>query len=207
MSKNICIIDYGMGNLGSIVNALSFLGVGAFIGKDADTIGAAEAFILPGVGAFGEAMSNLHSGGLVDILHERVVLRKYPILGICLGMQLMAEESSENGFNKGLGWISGHVERISEKRRARVPHVGWSGTEFSTSGFFSRIGQAADFYYDHSFHLVCDDRIVLARCEYHGPLVAAIQQGNILAVQFHPEKSQRNGLKLLRNVTNFLLGA
>jgi len=203
----ICILNFGMGNLGSVRNALRFLGVDARIVSDADSIQAADAFILPGVGAFGEAMYNLTRLGVIRALEKQVIGRGKPLLGICLGLQLLAEDSREKGFNKGLGWIEGHVVPVEGDARNRVPHVGWNGIDHTGDPTFLKIDQQASFYFDHSFHLECHPRRVIATCAHARTMVAAIRHRNVVATQFHPEKSQRNGLKLLRNFVHFCSGS
>lgn len=204
---NICILNYGMGNLGSVQNALRFLGVEATIASDRDTLEAAHAYILPGVGAFGEAMHNLRGLGVIKTLEREVLDNRKPLFGICLGMQLLAEDSLEKGKQKGLGWIKGHVVPIEGDATNRVPHVGWNGIDHTGDSAFLKIEQQGSFYFDHSFHLECDPKLVSATCEHGQTLVAAIRRRNIMATQFHPEKSQRNGLKLLRNFVHYCLGS
>lgn len=204
----ICIIDYGMGNLGSVRNALKFLGNDALISSDRDSIAAADALILPGVGAFGEAMSNLRQLDIVGPLGELVVDRRKPFLGICLGMQLIAQDSTEMGYETGLGWLDGHVRHLGRTREVRLPHVGWSTLDIpDDDDLFARIDSDACFYFDHSYQLDCDPGLVLATCDYGGGFVAVVRHENIVATQFHPEKSQRAGLKLLRNFLNFAAAA
>jgi glutamine amidotransferase len=199
----ITIVDYGMGNIGSVCHALDVLGGSHRVSSRKDDLAGAHGIVLPGVGAFGAAMQNLRDLDLVDALTEQVINRRTPFLGICLGMQLMARDSVENGFSTGLGWIDGHVLAIEAHPAHRVPHVGWNGVQIRRSTpLFQRIDGDAHFYFDHSFHLECGDDWVAASCDYGRPYVAAVQRDNILAVQFHPEKSQRNGLKLLRNFLN-----
>jgi glutamine amidotransferase len=202
--KKIMIVDYGMGNLESVGNALSFLGYSPFISSDPDNIAAADGYILPGVGAFAIAMKNLEERGLIDALQEGVIARGKPILGICLGMQLIAESSSEMGLHAGLGWMKAKVVQIDGGAKLKVPHVGWNDIQILKHDLlFKNLPGHAHFYFDHSYHFICDDNDVAARCDYGIPLVAAIQRGNIFATQFHPEKSQTAGLKLLRNFLNY----
>jgi glutamine amidotransferase len=199
----ITIVDYGMGNIGSVCHALDFLGGSYRVSSRKEDLAGAQGIILPGVGAFGAAMQNLRDRDLVDALTEQVMNRRTPFLGICLGMQLLARDSVENGFNTGLGWLDGHVLAIEPKPEHRVPHVGWNGVQIRRSRLlFERIDGDAHFYFDHSFHLECGEEWVVASCDYGRPYVAAVQRDNLLGVQFHPEKSQRNGLKLLRNFLN-----
>lgn len=204
MAKTIVIVDYGMGNLTSVGNAMRLLGYTPEITNSADRITAADAIILPGVGAFAPAMDNLDRLGLTSVLTEQVLQKSMPFLGICLGMQLIAESSTEMGLHKGLGWIRARVEEISPAGNLTVPHVGWNNIRVvSSTPLFCNLPPETHYYFDHSFHMVCDDAgDIAAVCSYGGDLVAAVQHGNIFATQFHPEKSQTMGLKLLRNFLN-----
>ena len=203
MTPAVTIVDYGMGNIGSICQALDLLGGTYVVSNQRAEILRARALILPGVGAFGAAMTNIRAFDLVGAMTEQVVKRRRPFLGICLGLQLIATDSEENGSHAGLGWIKGHVAAMTPSSEFRVPHVGWNSVSLRAGDpMFDRIDEGGHFYFDHSFHLQCDDSIIAASCDYGGRYVAAVQQDNIYAVQFHPEKSQRNGLKLLRNFLN-----
>lgn len=206
MTKTIVIIDYGMGNLTSVENALKFLGYIPQISSNSDQIVAADAILLPGVGAFAPAMENLERLGLISVLSEQVLEKGIPFLGICLGMQLIAASSTEMGVHKGLGWIKARVEELRPANKLAVPHVGWNNIRvISSAPLFTNLPPETHYYFDHSFHMVCDDvRDVAAVCSYGGDLVAAVQQSNIFATQFHPEKSQTMGLKLLRNFLNYV---
>jgi len=206
-TPGICILNYGMGNLGSVLNALRYLGREAAIASKASEIEAADAYILPGVGAFGEAMHNLNKLNIIETLEREVLEKGKPLLGICLGLQLLAEDSQEKGFEKGLGWIDGHVMQIPGGGETRVPHVGWNGIDHNDDPLFFGIEQQGSFYFDHSFHLECDAKLVTAFCEHGRPFVAAYRRKNIMATQFHPEKSQRNGLLLLRNFVQYCDGS
>jgi imidazole glycerol-phosphate synthase subunit HisH len=205
VSIRVAIVDYGMGNIGSVQSALQHLGVVPCVSHRRDELAQADAFILPGVGAFGAAMENLIRLGLPDLLREQVLEAGKPLLGICLGMQLLAQDSTELGFHQGLGWIPAHVLELDHATDLRVPHVGWSPLQLDRPHpMFDRMDQQAHFYFDHSFHFVCDPQWVTARCDYGVPLVAAVQRDHVFATQFHPEKSQRSGLKLLRNFLRFV---
>jgi len=205
--SNICILNYGMGNLASVRNALRFLSRDAAIISTSAEIEAADAYILPGVGAFGEAMRNLNGLGIIETLELEVLEKGKPLLGICLGLQLLAHDSQEKGFEKGLGWIDGHVVQIPGSGETRVPHVGWNGIDHNDDPLFFNIEQQGSFYFDHSFHLECDAKLVTAVCEHGRPLIAAFRKRNIMATQFHPEKSQRNGLLMLRNFVQYCDGS
>ncbi|WP_454021053.1 imidazole glycerol phosphate synthase subunit HisH [Azospirillum sp. Marseille-Q6669] len=195
-----CIVDYGMGNLASVAGAIRFLGYSATVANDAASLAAADVIILPGVGAFGQAMANLCRFGLIEALDREVHGKGKPFLGVCLGMQLLAEHSTEEGAHQGLGWIPGRVERIGQNDPGlRVPHVGWNGVSPGPAdSLFADRGADVAYYFDHSYHLICPPDIVAATCTYGDELVAAVHTGTIFATQFHPEKSQTAGLKLLR---------
>jgi len=200
----IGIVDYGMGNLGSVRNALDFLGARWTDVCQAEQLTGVDALLLPGVGAFGQSMHNLRSRGLDEAMTEHVRVRGKPFFGICLGMQMLAEDSLELGHYRGLGWIPGHVLPLSHEHGVRVPHVGWTPVRFRTNkDYFTRNEEGAAFYFDHSYHMQCDPAYVAATADYAGRIVVAVRHENIFATQFHPEKSQRNGLKLLRDFVNF----
>lgn len=201
--KTICIIDYGMGNTQSVCNAIEFLGGNCLVSNREEDISSCDGLILPGVGAFKAAMANLQALDLIPILADQALNKEKPFLGICLGMQLLAEDSVELGFTAGLGWIKGHVVALEPSPTLRVPHVGWNNMQIlRQQPLFHNIDEEAHFYFDHGYHLQCEPDVVAATFEYGGRFVAAVQRSNIFATQFHPEKSQRHGLKLLRNFLN-----
>ena len=197
----IVIIDYKMGNVGSILNMLKKIGVEAAISAAPDAIRAADRLILPGVGAFDEGMKSLEGHGLIPVLEEKVVEGRTPMLGICLGMQLFADRSEE-GARPGLGWIRGDVRRFSFQRTdLKIPHMGWN-TVVPAKGDRILEGMGGDtrFYFVHSYHFVCADaRDALLTAEYGQAFTAAVRRDNIVGVQFHPEKSHRFGMQLLKN--------
>ena len=198
----IAIIDYGMGNLRSLMNAFSYLGLDAFITSSNAEIEAAERVVLPGVGAFGDAMTAIRERGLEEGLTSQALEKRKPILGICLGMQLFAKSSVEHGHHRGLGWIDADIRRLEVMPPLKVPHVGWNDMSFPEGDrLFQGIRPAeANFYFVHSFHMVCHDASdVLATTDYGGPITAVVRSHNLVAAQFHPEKSQDNGLQMLRN--------
>lgn len=204
MSRDIVVIDYGVGNHQSVENALKFLGVTYQISGKKRDITNASAYIFPGVGAFEEAMCNITRLGVADVLREQVMVKKKPLLGICLGMQLLAEDSQENGLHKGLGWLSGHVVKLLPTKEFRIPHVGWNNLHIRRRDLlFSQLPSDPNFYFDHSYHFACDSNAILATAWHGVEVTAAIQKNNVFGVQFHPEKSQHNGLKMLRAFTNF----
>jgi glutamine amidotransferase len=197
----IAIVDYGMGNVRSVHNALEYIGEDAIVTADPQVIDDAERVILPGVGAFGDAMANLQSRGLVDVLHRQVIEQRKPFLGICLGLQLLAKDSSEHSTHAGLGWFDASVVRFNGATRGlKVPHMGWNEVRREVDHpLVASLGQdQLVFYFVHSFHIVCHDPAdVACTCEYGARFTAAIHRDNIFATQFHPEKSQDNGIQLL----------
>lgn len=200
---DVVVVDYGMGNLNSVVSAFSQLGVAVEVTSQPIKIASAQALILPGVGAFSAAMKNIRNSGLDKALNERVLSSRVPILGICLGLQLFSQDSEENGYTEGLGWIDGRVKKMSVSDSLPLPHVGWNTLNVSQeSTLFEGMPDGPHFYFDHVYHLDCPVEYVTSRCEYGGEWVASIRDKNIFAAQFHPEKSQRNGLKMLRNFLN-----
>lgn len=201
---NIVIVDYGIGNTFSVANAIRALGYSKLNISSAESdILNADALILPGVGSFEACASNLRERQLDAVLNEAVLTRSKPILGICVGMQLMATSSEENGLHVGLDWIPGRVVKLVLPKKYAVPHVGWNDVRPRRQDIlFSRTSETPNFYFDHSYHYQCDSAFVTAECEYGIPLTAAIQKENIHGVQFHPEKSQKNGLRLFRGFFN-----
>ncbi|MCX8130813.1 MAG: imidazole glycerol phosphate synthase subunit HisH [Clostridia bacterium] len=198
----IAIIDYGMGNTFSVFNALDYIGVEAVITNKETEIKNADRIILPGVGAFGDCIENLKQLGLKDLLMEEVVEKGKPFMGICLGMQVLADYGTEKGIFEGLGWIKGNVQRfLVEDQSLKIPHVGWNdiNIEKETPLFKGLIKERA-FYFVHSYHFEAQNKEeVLATCDYGGNFNAALIKDNIFATQFHPEKSQKNGLIVLEN--------
>jgi len=203
----IAIVDYGMGNVRSVLNALNFIDEEAVITADAHILDNASRIILPGVGAFGDAMTNLESRNLIDMLHRQVFEKGKPILGICLGMQLFATNSTEHGCHKGLGWFDAEVIQFELKDTSlKIPHMGWNEIEPQVEHpLFAKLNKEHFvFYFVHSFHIVCSNpRNVVATCNYGYPFAAAVFRENLFAVQFHPEKSQDNGLQVLENFVSW----
>lgn len=202
---NILIIDYGMGNLRSVANAFGALGQDARISDNPADLSQADRIVLPGVGAFGDAMQNLTTRGFLEPLEKEVIQKGKFFLGLCLGLQLLATTSSEHGLHQGLNWIPGKVEKIkADQSSLRVPHIGWNDVQFKKkNGLFNNLGEKQAFYFVHSFALHPEDSSVVSGvCDYGTNLVASIEKGNILATQFHPEKSQKAGLTLLKNFIN-----
>ncbi|ACU06126.1 imidazole glycerol phosphate synthase subunit HisH [Pedobacter heparinus] len=204
LKQNIVIIDYGVGNTFSVSNAIKHLGYRKVTISDQESvIDNADVLILPGVGAFEEAINNLKSLGLDEILHKTILVRKKPILGICVGMQLMATFSEENGIHNGLNWIEGKVTKLDLPAEFAVPHVGWNNVTYSNP-LFGVIPSESNFYFDHSFHFDCEKKYVTGYSDYGLKVTASIQKENVFGVQFHPEKSQTNGLKLFRGFFNLI---
>jgi glutamine amidotransferase len=208
MKSKIIIIDYNIGNTNSIYNALKYLGYNISISNNASEIDKADFLILPGVGAFEEAMNNITKLNLLKILEKNVFQNKKPILGICLGMQLLATDSEENGFHHGLNWIPGSVKKIKVKRCFKVPHVGWNevipnNNNHNNNIFFSNsVFNKPNFYWDHSYYFDCKEEHKIAICNYDIEIPAIIGKENIFGIQFHPEKSQTNGLRIFRSLFN-----
>jgi imidazole glycerol-phosphate synthase subunit HisH len=198
----IAIIDYGMGNILSVKNAISMAGEEAKIFSSTEGLDEAERIVLPGVGAFPDCMTNLRNKGFVEALEEVVFQRGTPILGICLGMQAMAKRSLEGGEHTGLGWFDAEVVRLNPKSSSlRIPQIGWNEVTYrKDSPLFAGLPDQPDFYFVHSYFMKCnDERDVDATCDYGGSVTAAVRKGNVFATQFHPEKSQDYGLKVLDN--------
>ena len=200
----IAVINYGMGNVGSILNMLSKIGVPAGISSDPKEIADAEKLILPGVGAFDTGMTHIREMGLLPLLNEKVLDRKTPVLGICLGMQLLTLRSEE-GRQPGLGWIDGEAIRFRfdpQKSGLKIPHMGWNrANPLRTRSLFKGFDEKeAVFYFVHSYHVVCNQEEDVLAVTHHGyNFASAVQRGNIMGTQFHPEKSHRYGLRLLKN--------
>jgi glutamine amidotransferase len=198
----IAVVDYGMGNVGSVLNMLKRLGVKASLASTEEAVREAPALILPGVGAFGAGMRALEARRLIDPLTEAVINRGTPILGICLGMQLFTEQSDEDHV-PGLGWLPAKTVRFDSTRPdapSIVPHMGWNEIQVRGRSAIFRDLETARFYFVHSYHVTTDaTEIVIADTTHGYPFVSAVARDNIYGVQFHPEKSHRFGLAILRN--------
>ena len=200
----VAIVDYGAGNVRSVVNAFEAIGQKPILTSDPDKLVKASGIVLPGVGAFRDCVESLKRLKLIEPLNELVVHEEKPYLGICLGMQVLAEESLEGGVHKGLGWIRGRVEVLAPNEKTfRVPHMGWNDVQTLTPcHLFAGLGDSPVFYFVHSYQLQVhreEAEKVTATC-WHGTIVtAAVQKNNIFGTQFHPEKSQESGLRLLKN--------
>ncbi len=196
----IAILDYGMGNRASVQNALRALGRDSVITAEPSVIADATHLILPGVGAFGDGMKAIRERSLDHVIREEAANGK-PLLGICLGMQLLAEKGEEGGDHTGLGLIPGVVKRLpSERIGLRLPHVGWNDVVPNAGESLFEGTEPNVFYFVHGYALVPESPAdAIARCEYGSPFVAAVRRGSVFGTQFHPEKSQASGLRLLKN--------
>ncbi|MEO8172456.1 MAG: imidazole glycerol phosphate synthase subunit HisH [Sediminibacterium sp.] len=197
---NIVIVDYGMGNIKSIQSTLKYLGVEQVsLSADYDTLHKADKIILPGVGSFGKAMSQIRERGIDKTLSDLVLGKQKPLLGICLGMQLLGKSSTEDGNNAGLGFVDADVIKF-DNTHMKVPHVGINQVHVNRAcKIYEGFQDDPDFYFVHSYKMVSDQDINQSMCEYGGEFIASFEQDNIAGVQFHPELSQNNGLKLLKN--------
>lgn len=207
-SKYIVVIDYGMGNLGSIANMLKYLGASAVISSDKEVIEKADKLILPGVGHFDRAIQNIHKLDLFNLIQYKALDQQTPIMGICLGMQLMCN-ASEEGIDKGLGLVDADVIKFNFKKEQnlKVPHMGWNKVELAKSESLITNGltQDARFYFVHSYFVTCNNNSdILTSSHYGHKFVSSFEKNNIVGVQFHPEKSHKFGITLFRNfIENF----
>ncbi len=203
IQSNVTVVDYGMGNLWSVLSALRYLGCNPKVTENPDDVFCADSILLPGVGSFRKAMLSLQEKGLDQAILEATQTKGTKILGICLGMQLMGARSFEDGDTAGLGLIPVEVDKFSaqEVGKNKIPHVGFDMVEsYSDSVLFKGLKSASDFYFVHSYRMLPNGLSgKSATCNYGVEFLAAYEQGNIFATQFHPEKSQTNGLILLRN--------
>lgn len=196
----IAIIDYDAGNIRSVEKALIALGEQPVVTRDKNTILAADKLILPGVGAFGDAMERLHQYGLVDVIRS-VVKKGTPLLGICLGLQLLFERSDESDGVEGLGLLKGQILKIPDSPGLKIPHMGWNSLTFQNQGrLFKGLEEHPYVYFVHSYYLKAEEEsIVKATTQYGVTIHASVEKGNVFACQFHPEKSSRAGLQMLKN--------
>jgi glutamine amidotransferase len=200
--SRIGIVDYGSGNIRSVFNAVEAAGAAAVLVRQARDMERCTHLILPGVGAFGFCADRLRASGLLPALTNFAVQELKPLLGICVGMQLMADFSEELGRHEGLGWVGGSVRALerSADRSICVPHVGWNDVIFKDAFGLFRAGEVVDFYFDHSFAFSdVEPQRQLATCNHGRPFSAVIRKNNIVAVQFHPEKSQAAGMRLMKS--------
>ncbi|MBQ1916361.1 MAG: imidazole glycerol phosphate synthase subunit HisH [Lachnospiraceae bacterium] len=196
----VAIVDYDAGNIRSVEKAVKYLGKDCIVTDDSQQILKADHVILPGVGAFGDCMSHLNDRHLVDVLRE-VKKKDIPFLGICLGLQLLFDDSEESEGVRGLGLLYGHIIRFPDREDLKVPHMGWNSISFPRQGrLFKGIPEDSFVYFVHSYYLKADDpSIVTATCDYGLTFDASVESGNIFATQFHPEKSGETGLAILKN--------
>lgn len=196
----IAIIDYDAGNIKSVEKAMAFLGQEEAVTRDKDTILSADKVILPGVGSFGDAMGKIRQYGLEPVIRQ-VAESGTPFLGICLGLQLLFEQSDESPGVPGLGILKGKILRIPETEGLKIPHMGWNSLAFPVKGrLFSGLPEEPYVYFVHSYYLeAADEQIVTAVAEYGTQIHASVEQGNVFACQFHPEKSSDAGLHILKN--------
>ncbi len=196
----IALIDYDAGNIKSVEKALQLLGEDVILTRDADKILSADGVILPGVGAFGEAMDRLHSYGLVDVIKE-CANRKIPFLGICLGLQLMFDSSEEAPGVEGLHLLKGKIVKIPSSEGLKIPHIGWNSLDYPNRGrLYQGVEEHSFVYFVHSYYLLAEEEdIVVAKTHYGTDIHASVEKDNIFACQFHPEKSSEVGLQILKN--------
>ena len=202
----VAIINYGMGNLGSVRRAFEDIGAEAVIANHPASLYEANRIVLPGVGAFTEGMKQLHQGGWVSALHDVVTLQHKPLLGICLGMQMLATYGHEGGFSEGLGFIPGHIEKLDNLGcQLRIPHVGWNAVKYNVNDMiFDKIPDTSDFYFVHSYAFVPQSsKDVIATVSYDLDIPAVVRKDHVLGCQFHPEKSSKAGRQLLRNFMGY----
>ncbi len=198
----ISIVNYGMGNVQSILGAFQYMGIESRMIDTPAQILESNRLILPGVGSFAKAMGNIKKMDLLEPLNHAVLEQKVPILGICLGMQLFADSGEENGQCEGLGWIAGRVKKFGTVETLKIPHVGFNTSTFveRNKSLFQGLEEKADFYFVHSYVLECaNENDISSRTEYGRNFVSSVQHDNIFGTQFHPEKSQYNGLTVLKN--------
>jgi len=199
----IVIVDYGMGNLGSVLKSIKKINSDVIISRSGEDILKAKKLVLPGVGNFSKGMENLNELNYIDILNDRVLKDKIPILGICLGMQLFAS-CSEEGGSLGLSWLDATVVRfhITDKMKWKVPHIGWNSIQIikKNDSLLNGINNNDLFYFVHSYHMKCNDKLdILTSTNYDNTFVSSVSKGNICGTQFHPEKSHDNGFNIIKN--------
>jgi len=206
MKKEVVIIDYGSGNLRSAAKAFEQVAGNAYriqVTSDYQALKQASHIVLPGVGAFGDCIAGLQARlGMVEAMREAVLEQQKPFLGICVGMQMLFEKGFENGEHKGLGWLSGHVEKINTTLKLKIPHMGWNELEINAphDPLLKHLASGEHVYFVHSYHAVCTDpQNILATTDYGIKINAVVGKENIRGVQFHPEKSQETGLKIIGN--------
>jgi glutamine amidotransferase len=198
--SSVAVIDYGMGNVRSVMNALSEIGAQSELVAEPAAVSKFDRVILPGVGAFAQAIQRLRNSGMADELDKYVATGK-PVLGICLGMQLMCSTSTEDGEHEGLDWIKARVVRFPNMQGLKIPHMGWNGLRYAEGDpLFSGLAEGGDVYFVHSYYVDCaDKKDEIATTEHGIPFASIFRRDNLFGMQFHPEKSQQIGLTLLSN--------
>ena len=198
--NKIVVVDYKLGNIGSIINIIKKIGHKAILSENPDVISSADKLILPGVGAFDRGMERLNQSALIPVLNDRIITHKIPIIGICLGMQLLTQKSEE-GILPGLGWINAEVKRFQFEKQIKIPHMGWNTVAPTNNHFlFTGFAETPRFYFVHSFYVVCNDSYTtVGTTNYGHDFASVIHSQNVFGVQFHPEKSHRFGMQLLKN--------
>ena len=202
----IAIVDYGLGNVSAFLNVYKRLNIKAFIAKDREALNKAQKIVLPGVGGFDQAMHLLKLSGMKEVLNELVLEQEIPVLGVCVGMQIMAE-SSDEGSSAGLNWIKGEVKSLKANPKLQklpLPHMGWNEIAIkSEDKLFNGLKDRSQFYFLHSYHFICsDENISIGTANYGMDINCIVRSKNIYGVQFHPEKSHHNGVSLLKNFSN-----
>jgi len=199
----IAVVDYGLGNVQAFLNMFKLLGVEATRAKIPSDLTGASKIILPGVGAFDHAINLLNSSGMRDTLDSLILKEKIPVLGICVGMQILGKDGYEFKHEKGLNLLNFVVKKIKLKKKYALPHVGWNNVKFKKSILFDGVKQNSDFYFTHSYEVITKDKkIIIGETNYGKKLISAIGFRNVYGVQFHPEKSSTLGAKIIRNFIN-----
>lgn len=203
MRVDVCVVEYGIGNVQSVVNALQRVGAKPTVVRTGAELAGRDwdAIVLPGVGAIGASLKNVRERGLDCALEDKVLRGKTPFLGICVGMQMLVEVCEEFGSHRGLGWLPGRVSRLSSER-VRVPHVGWNVVQPTTDDSLFDGLSAPHMYFVHSYYVSCEPAATIARTDHDQPFTSALRSGNVVGLQFHPEKSSSAGERLLSNFLN-----
>mgnify|MGYP001194916864 FL=1 len=203
--KNICIIDYGLGNLASIYNAVRDLETSVCVTSEIKKIENCSHLILPGVGSYYEGVKGLQKRNLIESLNIEVLKKQKPFLGICLGMQLLSTNSDEGEKIDGLNWIEGKVIKINNSKGVKIPHMGWNNVKFKDdSVLFKKIKNEQSFYFVHSYHFIPKNKdLISSSCDHGNKIVSSVEKENIFATQFHPEKSHDDGMQIIRNFIKF----
>jgi len=199
------VLDYGLGNANSIASCLRDIGCHVIISSKFDQLRCAKVIYIPGVGSFNQAMSKLHQQGLVEVLTEIKNNGQTLMVGMCLGMQLFAQSSDENTYTQGLGWIPGHVRHLNERvsKKHTLPHIGWNTLSNQVDdNLFKMVSPHDNFYFDHSFYFEAEHQYTCARTHYGAEFTAMVKRDNVVGFQFHPEKSQQAGKRLLIGLLN-----